>query len=47
MRIEIGDGPQLTVRLLEDVKLGANEQIFDQSGQVIGESYGFTARRLR
>jgi hypothetical protein len=47
MRIEIGDGPQLTVRLLEDVKLGANEQIFDQSGQVIGESYGFIARRLR
>jgi len=47
MRIEIGDGPQLTVRLLEDVKLGANEQIFDQSGQVISESYGFTARRLR
>jgi len=47
MRLEIGDGPQRTVRLFESVKLGANEQILDQSGQVLGESYGFTARRLR
>ena len=47
MRLEIGDGAQLTVRLLEGVKLGANEQILDQSGQVIGDAYGFTARRLR
>jgi hypothetical protein len=47
LRLEIGDGEQLTVRLLEGVKLGANEQILDQSGQVIGEAYGFTARRLR
>ena len=47
MRLEIGDGPQRTVRLFESVELGANEQILDQSGQVLGESYGFTARRLR
>ncbi len=47
VRLEIGDGPYKTVRLLESVKLGANEQIIDQSGQTLGEAYGFTARRLR
>jgi hypothetical protein len=47
IRLEIGDGPYKTVRLLESVKLGANEQIIDQSGQTLGEAYEFTARRLR
>jgi hypothetical protein len=47
MRLEIGDGPYRSIRLLEKVKLGVNEQICDQSGQVILESYAFMARRLR
>ena len=47
LRMEIGDGPYRSVRMLEKVKLGVNEQIVDQNGQPILESYAFIARRLR
>jgi hypothetical protein len=33
--------------MLEKCVLGVNEQVIDDSGQVIGESYAFLARRLR
>lgn len=47
MRLEIGTGAYKTVRMFEGCKLGANEQIFDQSGQPVAESYTFMGRRLR
>jgi hypothetical protein len=47
MRLEIGSGSYRSIRMLEKCRLGANEQLIDQSGQVIGEAYTFTARRLR
>jgi hypothetical protein len=47
MRLEIGSGSYRSIRMLEKCRLGANEQLIDQSGQVIGETYTFTARRLR
>jgi hypothetical protein len=48
MRLEIGDGPYKTVRMLEGCKLGVNEVlIHSQSGEAIAESYTFTARRAR
>lgn len=49
IRIELGN--EVTgvrrVRYLEKCKLISNEQIMDQSGQVILDSYGFLCRRLR
>ena len=48
MRLEIGDGPYKTVRMLEGCKLGVNEiLIHSKSGEAIAESYTFTARRAR
>jgi hypothetical protein len=48
MRIVIGDSPYQSVRMLEGAKLTGNEQIVDaRSGDVLGESYSFIARRLR
>lgn len=49
IRIELGN--EVTgvkrVRYLEKCKLISNEQVMDQSGNVILDSYGFIARRLR
>jgi hypothetical protein len=48
MRLEIGDGPYKSVRLLEKCKLGVNEiLVHAQSGEPLVESYTFTARRAR
>lgn len=49
IRIELGN-PQTGVvrtRYLEKCKLISNEQVLDQSGTTILDSYGFIARRLR
>jgi hypothetical protein len=47
MTIEIGTGEHRTYRKLESCRIVSNEQILDQSGQIIGDAYGFVARRLR
>ena len=47
MRIEIGSGPYRSYRQLEKCKLNGNDQIFDQSGNVIADVYSFLARRIR
>jgi hypothetical protein len=47
MTVEIGTGIHRTFRRLEKCRIISNEQILDQSGQVIGDAYGFIARRLR
>lgn len=49
IRIELGNEVTGVTRLryLEKCKLISNEQIFDQTGQVVLDSYGFIARRLR
>jgi hypothetical protein len=48
LTVEIGTGTQPRItRLLEFVKFISNEQIFDQSGNLIGDSYGFMARQLK
>lgn len=49
IRIELGNEAEgvKRVRYLEKCKLISNEQLFDQSGQPVLDSYGFIARRLR
>jgi hypothetical protein len=47
LEIELEGAGRVVKRRLEKCYLGANEQIMDQSGNVIGESYSFIARRLR
>jgi endonuclease YncB( thermonuclease family) len=47
MVLQFGDGDHRTIRRLEACRLISNEQIIDQSGQTIFDSYGFVARRLK
>ena len=47
LEIEIGTGEYKTYRKIEKVKLTTNEQVLDQSGNIVAEAYGFLARRLR
>ena len=47
LELQLGEGQEKKVRRLEKVKLISNEQVYDQSGQVLRDVYGFMARRLR
>jgi hypothetical protein len=47
LALEIGAGEHRTVRRLEKCRLVSNEQIIGPDGNVIGDAYGFIARRLR
>jgi len=47
IRVEIGSGSSRTYRQLEKCRLTGNDQIIDQSGNVIADVYSFLARRLR
>lgn len=48
LTIEIGaEKETATFRRLEKCRITSNEQIFDESGAVIGDAFGFIARRVR
>jgi hypothetical protein len=47
VEIELEGAGRVVKRRLERCYLGANEQVMDQSGNVIGETYSFIARRCR
>jgi len=47
IRIEFGAGDSRGYRKLEKCKLTGNDQIIDQSGNVIADVYSFLARRVR